>query len=205
MKKYNILIIAFISAILVLSSCSLVEKTGDNIDDSMSKISESCTQSWGNWLEEFKECEYTSKEWCDENWGNFNECASACRNDPEAEMCTMQCVPLCKFSINDTLDNKSEKVVLSQEEAEKLIIKNIWDCSTNECDNFKVTIINWEDWKTYIESIYDWLKDDSVRAIKRLYMVDFVDSKWVLWNEEPKEFKCQNWRWQEDFGKELCK
>jgi hypothetical protein len=33
---------------------------------------------------------------CQEIGGTFNECASACRNDPNAEVCTMQCVQVCE-------------------------------------------------------------------------------------------------------------
>ncbi len=61
------------------------------------RIESECTQGGGNWLAEYKECEYLSKEWCDENGGEFKECESACRNDPEAEICTMQCVIVCQF------------------------------------------------------------------------------------------------------------
>lgn len=58
--------------------------------------SESCQQAGGNWIEEHNECEYIGKDWCDAEGGNFNECGSACRNI-ESEICTMQCVPFCKF------------------------------------------------------------------------------------------------------------
>ncbi len=33
---------------------------------------------------------------CQEIGGTFNECASACRHDPTAEVCTMQCVQVCE-------------------------------------------------------------------------------------------------------------
>ncbi len=48
------------------------------------------------WLEEFNQCEYLSQETCENIGGTFNECGSACRNDPTAEMCTMQCVSYCQ-------------------------------------------------------------------------------------------------------------
>jgi len=56
-----------------------------------------CADGGGNWLAEFKECENAGKGWCAENRGTFNECASACRHDPKAEVCTMNCVPVCAF------------------------------------------------------------------------------------------------------------
>lgn len=57
----------------------------------------SCTNAGGNWLAEFSECEYVSKEWCDKNGGQFKECESACRNDPDAEICTLQCEIVCQL------------------------------------------------------------------------------------------------------------
>lgn len=60
-------------------------------------LKESCENLEGTWVEDFQECEYISKEKCEELGGNFNECASACRNDPNAEVCTMQCVLVCEF------------------------------------------------------------------------------------------------------------
>lgn len=33
---------------------------------------------------------------CENGGGRWNECASACRNNPEAEACTMQCVQICE-------------------------------------------------------------------------------------------------------------
>lgn len=49
------------------------------------------------WLPETNECEGISKDACDDLGGTYNECASACRNDPNAEICTMQCVIVCQL------------------------------------------------------------------------------------------------------------
>jgi hypothetical protein len=57
-----------------------------------------CESFNGNWLEESKECTGINKTQCEELDGYFNECASACRNDPDAEICTMQCVIVCQFN-----------------------------------------------------------------------------------------------------------
>ena len=54
-----------------------------------------CNILGGNWLPEFNECEYISEDSCSDMNGTFMECESACRHDPEAEMCTEQCVPVC--------------------------------------------------------------------------------------------------------------
>lgn len=56
-----------------------------------------CLSFDGSWLSETRECEGMSKEQCETLGGTFNECASACRNNPEAEVCTMQCVIVCQF------------------------------------------------------------------------------------------------------------
>jgi len=89
MKKIiKILFLTWI-VLLTLTSC---QKDENNID--LSKI---CTQNWWTWLKDFWECEYLSKEICEQNNWKFFECESACRNNPKAEMCTMQCVQVCKF------------------------------------------------------------------------------------------------------------
>ena len=59
--------------------------------------SQPCSDSGGNWLANYNECEYTSQEWCNKKGGEFKECESACRHDPTAEICTLQCVPVCQF------------------------------------------------------------------------------------------------------------
>jgi len=56
-----------------------------------------CESVDGTWLPDSSECEYISKDKCEELGGTYNECASACRNDPEAEICTLQCVLVCQF------------------------------------------------------------------------------------------------------------
>jgi hypothetical protein len=59
---------------------------------------EECVKNNGTWLNQYAECENASKAWCESmDLGTFDECASACRHDPKATMCTMQCVPVCKF------------------------------------------------------------------------------------------------------------
>jgi len=56
-----------------------------------------CMSTEANWLPEYNECEYTTRDWCEEAGGAYAECESACRHDPEAEICTLQCVPVCYF------------------------------------------------------------------------------------------------------------
>jgi len=121
----------------------------------------------------------------------------------------LQCSVVCPKPFvgkkrEDTNNNENWEI-LSQADATKLIIDNIWDCSKNECDNLEVNTSNWKDWIWYIEAIFDGLKDDSVHAIKRIYTVGFVNGKWELWAEVFEEYKCQKGRWQEDFWAEFCK
>ena len=57
-----------------------------------------CDYYGGTWLAESNECEGISEVNCLELGGEFNECASACRNNPEAQICTLQCVLVCQFN-----------------------------------------------------------------------------------------------------------
>ncbi|MDD3662374.1 MAG: hypothetical protein PHT84_00725 [Candidatus Pacebacteria bacterium] len=58
-----------------------------------------CESRGGEWFSSSNICEINSlsQQACLAQGGEFNECASACRHDPEAEMCTMQCVLTCTF------------------------------------------------------------------------------------------------------------
>lgn len=60
-------------------------------------LKNSCQDNNGTWLEEYMECEYVGQKWCIDVGGVFDECTSACRHNPGAELCTMQCVPVCVF------------------------------------------------------------------------------------------------------------
>lgn len=60
-------------------------------------LASSCEAAGGNWLEEQAECEYMSQRWCAQAGGDYQECMSACRHDTDAEICTMQCVPVCQL------------------------------------------------------------------------------------------------------------
>lgn len=58
---------------------------------------EECLSLKGGWLSGSNECEGIGKDDCEKIGGTFNSCASACRNDPKAQICTMQCVLVCEF------------------------------------------------------------------------------------------------------------
>ncbi|MFP4424574.1 MAG: DUF333 domain-containing protein [Candidatus Woesearchaeota archaeon] len=77
----------------------------------------------GKWLPEFTECEGISEEQCKELGGSFDSCASACRHDPDADMCTMQCVQVCDVEIDE-----NSHAQLCQQEGGK------WLPEYNECE-----------------------------------------------------------------------
>lgn len=57
----------------------------------------SCEKRGGTWYVADNTCEKNSltQTECTQQGGEFNECASACRHDKAATMCTMQCVLTC--------------------------------------------------------------------------------------------------------------
>lgn len=56
-----------------------------------------CKGRGGVWNQEYHECAGVSEIACTAIKGTWNECASACRHQPEAQMCTMQCELICEF------------------------------------------------------------------------------------------------------------
>lgn len=85
-------------------------------------IEEKCENLGGEWLGQFSECEGISQEDCEQMGGNFDNCASACRNDPNATVCTMQCVMVCSFQEEETpqqaCENDGGKWLPQHEECE---------------------------------------------------------------------------------------
>ena len=74
---------------------------GENFTEEL-EMADSCGIPGANWLSEEQECEYASKDWCEDKQGEFSECESACRHQDDAEICTTQCVPVCKFAKTET-------------------------------------------------------------------------------------------------------
>jgi hypothetical protein len=62
-----------------------------------SELAQLCEQADGHWLAKHNECENVTESWCEKQGGSFNACASACRHDPDAQMCTQQCVFVCSL------------------------------------------------------------------------------------------------------------
>lgn len=107
MKNLKILMVATF-LILSLSACKKAEIAKPEVKvppvvtgllAPSHDLPKACAAANGNWLAEFRECENAGKDWCDANRGKFNECGAACRHDPEAEHCTLQCVPVCGFGV----------------------------------------------------------------------------------------------------------
>jgi hypothetical protein len=110
-----------------------------------------CTDSQGTWLVEYKECEYVGQEDCVLLGGQFAECESACRHDPKAEMCTMQCVPVCKLGAAEPEGqaDESDLIVLIAPQPEETIssplaVKGKARGSWFFEGSFPVTLTNWD-------------------------------------------------------------
>lgn len=80
------------------------------------KISGTCQENDGVWLNEYKECENISLKWCENHGGVFNSCGSACRHQAKDTVCTLQCVPFCDLS-----SNQSAAPILTSIEVENLV------------------------------------------------------------------------------------
>lgn len=94
--------LADIQAILKPPFLDLEELYGEDIPPdaevmTYEEVVASCEGAGGTWLEEHDECEYVGREWCEDMGAIFRECESACRHDEAAEICTLQCVPVCEL------------------------------------------------------------------------------------------------------------
>lgn len=99
MKKEDIFVwfaLLISLATLILFIIGLI----NTANSTFTEMKDQCVNQKWIWIEEWKECETWDKEWCNSMWGVFNECASACRNNPEAEICTMKCIQVCEFPEN---------------------------------------------------------------------------------------------------------
>lgn len=67
-----------------------------NFKEEYEKHERNCNDNEGT-FNEFDECLGINQNTCSKIGGKFNSCASACRNNPDAKICTMQCVMVCQF------------------------------------------------------------------------------------------------------------
>lgn len=82
---------------VVFATCIITACNKQTENTTAGDLGQNCTASGGKWVAAHQECEYVSQDWCENAGGKFEECGSACRHDPEAEICTKQCVMFCKF------------------------------------------------------------------------------------------------------------
>jgi putative hemolysin len=139
-KKIIFTSIILVVVALFISGCSSPQndtsqpsnnESSENNSSLLNKAKEVCEKNDGYWIDSANECEGISQQMCEENGGEFNECGSACRNDPDAEMCTMQCVTFCDFS-----ELASNTTQLSQNENDESINNSIIvDSYGNEVPN----------------------------------------------------------------------
>ncbi len=88
-----------IIGLLLMMVISTTSTAQEHPESCAAGVAEACKSHDGTWLKSYWECEYADRQWCAEAGGRFEECASACRHNPDpAAPCTMQCVPLCIFA-----------------------------------------------------------------------------------------------------------
>lgn len=88
----------------------------------------------GIWIESAQECEGISSNVCEEMGGNFVECGSACRNDPDAEICTLQCVQYCSFENIEPQTNNGDDNVSNNQTSE--ILDSYGNVVPNTCESW---------------------------------------------------------------------
>jgi len=96
MKKIIILVIGLL-IIMALAAVVYFTWPKKELATDQEGLAQSCQKNSGAWLADYQECENVTKEWCENSSGIFFECESACRHNPQAEICTLQCIPVCKF------------------------------------------------------------------------------------------------------------
>jgi len=96
-------LVVAIMALLLAAVVATIEVIQKPRASQMGELARACRSNSGTWLESYRECEYVEATWCTTNGGRFDECGSACRHSPDpAAPCTMQCIPLCIFSADQT-------------------------------------------------------------------------------------------------------
>lgn len=70
--------------------------TGTTTEGSATPTSgEKCAARGGTWSSEYGECTGIGQAACVAIGGDFDDCASACRHDPNAQVCILMCVEVC--------------------------------------------------------------------------------------------------------------
>jgi hypothetical protein len=110
--------------------------------------------------------------------------------------------------LNSNLDNNYGEVetnkdeVLSQSEAETLVLNKWGGCTPDMCSSVTVEI-KVENGQNIVTATYNNLRDDSVNASRKEAVVYYEAGDWVL-GESTDTHKCQQGRGHQDFSQELC-
>jgi hypothetical protein len=140
----GLILVAGVSAIAGFSFGGAIKNTPTVIDSQTV-----CTSNGGVWLSQYSECENLDELSCKNNSGVYNRCASKCRHDSSAEICTQMCVAVCTFGkVNGiSTEDNSEQI----NEPAELISNNLSDVglivTNNQDDNsvsYNVEFINQE-------------------------------------------------------------
>jgi hypothetical protein len=103
---HTVRFVRFVTTTVVLLAS--MGSTENQRDLHKQELAKACKSNGGTWLDQNWECEYADQKWCTKAGGRFDECASACRHNPDkAAPCTMQCVPTCSFPTRNK--NKPER------------------------------------------------------------------------------------------------
>jgi len=115
-------------------------KTGSGFDFAILK--KGCEEHNGEWLSEYKECEFSDIKWCESVGGKYYECESACRHNPNAEICTMQCVMVCKFNEKKSNLNKKQNPDEKKISEKQTITSKSWKWVKTQMNNDETIIPN---------------------------------------------------------------
>ena len=77
---------------------NIINNAGSDGTEDIIDMPSTCVSLGGKWIDNYSECEGISQDNCTALDGKFDECASACRHNPNPQtICTMQCVIVCSF------------------------------------------------------------------------------------------------------------
>jgi hypothetical protein len=107
--KYILIVAVFLILVFVLTAGSGKDQINNNpepaeeVETDNTKegnIKAACMSAGGTYDDTYSECMGINDGLCTALGGTWQECASACRHDPSAEFCTMQCVQVCEFKLD---------------------------------------------------------------------------------------------------------
>ncbi|MFH1462742.1 MAG: hypothetical protein ABIG08_03565 [bacterium] len=107
------------------------------------------------------------------------------------------------FCENGELKEK-QRETLSRETALNLAKEKWGDCISDICEELTVSVLDGKDGVWFVQAIYDGLKDDSVKAKKRINWAYYIEGSWQLEALVVDEQKCQLGRGHQDFSNEIC-